>query len=50
MKSIDDRLNFYELVDMDAGGEDDDQIFDRSGAAAPIPDSPFADAFSPPSH
>jgi hypothetical protein len=28
MRSIDDGLDLYELVDMDAEGEDDDQIFD----------------------
>jgi len=28
MKSIDDELEFYELVDMDAEGEDDEQVFD----------------------
>ncbi|OJA14035.1 hypothetical protein AZE42_06464 [Rhizopogon vesiculosus] len=27
MRSIGDELHFYELVDMDAEGEDDDQIF-----------------------
>lgn len=28
MRSIDDELEFYELIDMDAEGEDDDQTFD----------------------
>jgi len=28
MRSIDDELEFYELVDMDAEGEDDEQVFD----------------------
>ena len=28
MRSIDDELEFYKLVDMDAEGEDDEQVFD----------------------
>ncbi|KAG1891624.1 uncharacterized protein F5891DRAFT_1211183 [Suillus fuscotomentosus] len=29
MRSIDDKFEFYELVDMDAEGEDDEQTFDN---------------------
>jgi hypothetical protein len=28
LRSINDELDFYELVDMDAEGEDDEQVFD----------------------